>query len=209
MLRRLVPALAATAVPAKADLEGLHLLHVDRHRRPLFRDTAAPTRLSSGNTFPTRSRSAEASTAAAVARRLARSPGCPAYSGTDTVTASFLATDTIARPTATPTPPLTTTTGARPATARTARRPSRRRHSPPPPPTPVAATPFTGASTPAGQASGASGGQVTPAVGTQSGTQAAAASEVPAGAGPTARAGVAAVLGVAAAAAAVALVWSS
>ncbi|KAK2042067.1 hypothetical protein LZ31DRAFT_567557 [Colletotrichum somersetense] len=116
-------------------------------------------------------------------------PGCSAYSGTDSVTASFLSTNPAARPTATPAP-LTTTTGWAPADEESTRvnlvTPTFIKLT--------LTTPApTGESTPTGQASGA-----------QSGPGAALTTRVPAGAGPTARAGVAAVLGLAAAAMALA-----
>ncbi|KAF4822372.1 hypothetical protein CGCTS75_v010672 [Colletotrichum tropicale] len=126
-------------------------------------------------------------------------PGCPMYSGTETVTASFLSTDpvapvstvvtvtptktsTVALVTVTTTPSGATETGA----SETGSSASATGGS-------VEATIVS--TTSASAATGTTGGSAT---GTGSGA-AASGTETPAGAGPTARAGVAAALGVAAA----------
>ncbi|KAK2028629.1 hypothetical protein LX32DRAFT_639821 [Colletotrichum zoysiae] len=187
MLRYLLPALATTAVLAKTDLEGCisFTSTVTVDPSPGY-----------GNTYETFiwyvpdtleiCRGVDCGGGRAPPRKV---PGCPAYSGTDTVTASFLSTNPAARPTATPAP-LTTTTGWAPAGEENTRVNLVT-------PTFIKLTLTTPAptveSTPTGQASGA-----------QSGTGAALTTGVPAGAGPTARAGVAAVLGLAAAAVALA-----
>ncbi|KAJ0268432.1 hypothetical protein COL940_013394 [Colletotrichum noveboracense] len=115
-------------------------------------------------------------------------PGCPMYSGTETVTASFLSTDpaaptsTVALVTVTSTESGATETGA----SETGSSASATGGS-------VEAT--TVPTTSVSAATGTPGGSAT---GTGSGA-AASGTETPAGAGPTARAGVAAALGVAAA----------
>ncbi|GJD03433.1 siderophore biosynthesis protein [Colletotrichum higginsianum] len=160
-------------------------------------------------------------------------PGCPAYSGTETVTASFLPTNPAAiRPTATPTatPTAFTTalgeTDADKDTATTSAAIVSKRTS-----TVImivtttlstgqasgtkhaigSVDPTDGASRGNGTASATTRATVTSTItttpaaggsGSESGAAGASSTEVPAGAGPTARAGVAAIIGVAAAVAA-------
>ncbi|KAK1964882.1 hypothetical protein LY78DRAFT_581551 [Colletotrichum sublineola] len=215
MLRYVLPALAATAVLAKTDLEGC----------TSFTSTVTVDPSPGyGNTYQTViwyvpdtleiCRGVDCGGGRAPPRKV---PGCPAYSGTDTVTASFLATNPAAKPTATPTLLTMTISSAlddkesTKATVTLAETSTMVEH--------LTTTVSTVVNTPTGQASGASEGDsgptatdpaaaaTTPATGAsgaQSGTGTAPTTEVPAGAGPTARAGVAAVLGLAAAAVALA-----
>ncbi|EFQ25876.1 uncharacterized protein GLRG_01020 [Colletotrichum graminicola M1.001] len=200
ILRYLLPALAATAVLAKTDQEG----------GTSFTSTVTVDPSPGyGNTYETViwyvpdtleiCRGVDCGGGHAPPRKV---PGCPAYSGTDTVTASFLTTNPAAKPTATPTALDGATVQTSPVAKLTLVLPV-----------------STGESAPTGQRSSASEGDSTttatgPAAtaatvatdrsGTQSGTEAGSTNGVPAGAGPTARAGVAAVLGLAVAAVALA-----
>ncbi|WYZ46742.1 hypothetical protein EsH8_IX_000967 [Colletotrichum jinshuiense] len=145
-------------------------------------------------------------------------PGCPAYSGTDTITASFLPTDPAKKPapaaTAQATTPVeeddddsttVTVTPTRTSTVIKVVTTSTSLHSTAKNATLSEGGETTGVASKSGGAS-ASTTAASAAGGTQSGTGASAASgtSTPAGAGPTARAGMMAMLGVAAAAVALA-----
>ncbi|KAL3304136.1 siderophore biosynthesis protein [Colletotrichum asianum] len=198
MLRCILPVIAAAGLAlAKTDIEGC----------TSFTSTVTVrTEIGYGNTYETViwyvpdtleiCRGVDCGGGRAPPRKV---PGCPMYSGTETVTASFLSTDpaapvstvitvtptktsTVALVTVTTTPSGATETGA----SETASSASATGGS-------VEAT--TAPTTSVSAATGTPGGSAT---GTGSGA-AASGTETPAGAGPTARAGVAAALGVAAA----------
>ncbi|KAH9232002.1 hypothetical protein K456DRAFT_54499 [Colletotrichum gloeosporioides 23] len=126
-------------------------------------------------------------------------PGCPMYSGTETVTASFLSTDPAApvstvvtvTPTKTSTVALVTVTSTESGATETGASETGSSASATGGSVEATTVPTTSVSA----ATGTPGGSAT---GTGSGA-AASGTETPAGAGPTARAGVAAALGVAAA----------
>ncbi|KZL85865.1 siderophore biosynthesis protein [Colletotrichum incanum] len=225
MSRYLLPVLAATVVLAKTDTEGCTSFTSTVTVRP------SP---GYGNTYETIvwyvpetleiCAGVDCGGGRAPPRQV---PGCPAYSGTETVTASFLATNPAAKPTAAPTVFSTMTSkiygdeeskkaSLTPTRTSTVIKVVTTTASPAEEGKPTSGTKHashsqaaknssTGGVLVSDGAATVTGAAVTVttaaagASGAQSGAEGVSSTEVPAGAGPTARAGAAAILGIAAA----------